>query len=128
MTRWLNFLSWSMLAFAPPMPHALVAHRMSVGELIVREAVRQGLPSHIAVDRAWAESKMVPTARHRNFDGSVDAGVMQINSRYTPGVQSMTVEQNIREGVRILNMFYRRCGGEERCTHQAYRTGRVHRR
>lgn len=97
----------------------------TVGEMIVTEASRQGVPPHMALAVAWRESKFQTGARHVNIGGSVDSGLFQLNSRWHPDAAAMSVEENIAAGVGVIAEKVRRCGTDYGPTiRRAYTTGR----
>ncbi len=104
----------------PKLPHP--PYLKSVTDLILDASLDFGIPPHIALRRAWYESGMEAGAIRHERNGSVSRGIMQLNSRWYP---PMSVEANIREGVQALANFYRRCGGDEGCTHRSYRHGHL---
>ncbi len=66
---------------------------------------------------AWGESRMNPRAMNRNSDGTIDIGMMQVNSRWLPMLGSFGISEdmlldpctNIGVGAWVLaNEFYRR--------------------
>ncbi len=63
---------------------------------------------------AWVESKNHPEVLHRNHDGSLDVGLMQINSRWWPQlaapVDLLEPCYNIRVGAWILRQAVHQVG------------------
>ena len=99
-----------------------------VAAVIVEAAWSRGVPPREALIRGWAESNfrsdvIGKNARHRGRD----RGAMQVNDKWHPEIARMTDSQRIHEGVKLLAAYNVRCGGDWRCTHQAYRTGKVRR-
>ncbi len=126
MIRWLSlFTSWGMLLWAPPQPHALAAHRLTVEEQIIKIAWEKQIPPDLALRLAWEESHFLPGLSHKEINGTVSTGVMMLNSGAFKNVSRMTVEQNIRAGLDYFASLYARCRGSARCAVRAYRSGVV---
>jgi hypothetical protein len=86
-------------------------HVLTVPELLIMKSVLKGVPSHLVVSTAQRESGIDPFIQpHRNENGTRDWGIMQLNDRYHPSAPSMTVEENIDEGIAALQDAVRRCG------------------
>lgn len=112
MRRWLPTLAaycWPASALmAPDSPPFPAPHRVqTVESRIIRAALDAGIPPHVALSVAWRESRLRPDAEHRNRDGSVDRGVMQLNSRWHP---PMAWQENIDTGIAIIAEKTRKCG------------------
>lgn len=81
-------------------------------------AERYGIHETILRAIALTESAMEPQAMNRNADGSVDVGLMQINSRWFPSLAEMGIQPgdlwqpctNIHVGAWILAGEVRRFG------------------
>ena len=67
------FACWIAGAHPVGMTPQLVAY-------VYQQAQRDGVPVAIATSVIWHESRWEPAARHVNPDGTIDMGLMQINS------------------------------------------------
>ncbi len=111
-----------------PLPRPEQAYMMvSVPDKIVKESIRLGLPSHIAVDRAWMESKFNAHAvSPPDSDGGRDHGPMQLHDKFKWPPGSLTnTDLNIKAGVGFLYTLWKACDHQAPCVHRAYVTGRI---
>ena len=69
------------------------------------------------------ESGDNPNAVHRNANGSIDYGLMQLNNRTFPNAASMTPEQNIATGTAYLNSLLTKFHGDRTLALTAYNSG-----
>ena len=124
MKRWLPTLAaiiaWpvSALTAPAPLPFRRPARIETVESRIIRAALDVGVAPHVALSVAWRESRLRPDVEHRNRNGSVDRGVMQLNSRWYP---PMTWQENVDTGIAIIAEKTRKCGSEH--TYFAYNRG-----
>jgi soluble lytic murein transglycosylase-like protein len=75
--------------------------------LILSIAAEYGVPGYLAVAICENESSFVTTAIHINEDGSVDQGLMQLNSNVFGDLEGkwMLAEHNIRAGIEHLAKY-----------------------
>lgn len=108
-------------------PRLAQAHMMvGISDKIVKESIRIGLPSHIAVDRAWAESKFTDITSPPDKDGGRDHGPMQLHDRLTwPAGAFTDTDVNIQAGEGFLLHLWTLCHKQTACVHRAYVTGRI---
>jgi Transglycosylase SLT domain len=106
------------VAIRPLQIPAALPHVPSIEERIVREATLQGLPSHVAVNLAWSESRF----KEKLVSRTHDYGVMQLNRYFFPAAPNMTTDQNIHAGVELLSKYWERSHSEA-LTVNAYRHG-----
>ena len=67
--------------------------------IILAIAAEVGVPQYFALSVAIEESDLNPVAVNVNMNGTVDRGVMQLNSAYFAHVDWQCVESNIRAGI-----------------------------
>lgn len=106
-------------------PLHLIDARPTVPEMVVQEALRQDVPRPLVFYVAWRESRFRPWRRHLNLDGSVDRGVMQLNSYAVLIQHPFNARENIQVGTTLLAQYYRVCKEDLACTLEAYATGHV---
>lgn len=123
-------------AAAPPragsaMPASMrdrVAARAAIGQMIVREAARFGVPSGFALAVAWQESGWQPGV----VSSAGAVGVMQLlpatgdwveATMLAEPVDIWNTESNIRAGVRLLAHYLGRYGGDRQLALAAYYQG-----
>jgi Transglycosylase SLT domain len=75
---------------------------VSVHELLIYAADRHGVPWQAAVALAEAESGGRPGLVHREKNGTVSYGVMQLNARWFKEAERMTTAENVEVGVGYL--------------------------
>lgn len=99
---------------------------MTIQEMIVDSAARQGVPANLALGVAAHESGFNPNATNHNSNGTTDWGVMQLNDLTvrTLGVANpLDPQQNIDAGVGLLGSLLQRYGGDSRQALWAYASG-----
>lgn len=97
-----------------------------IQSLIVQSAQSQGVPVNLALGIASHESGFNPNAQHVNTNGTVDVGVMQLNSTTvaTLGVANpLDPVQNIDAGVGLLATLLQKYGGNQALALWAYANG-----
>src|ERR1700676_3223945 len=82
----------------------------SIVAKITAAANARGVPPAIALAVAQQESQCNQAAKNNNSNGTVDIGMFQLNSATFPGASSLTVDQNIQQGVGYLAQMYQRFG------------------
>ena len=107
---------------------AVVAARQGIGRIIVAEARRQGVPPAFALAVAWQESGWQP--RVVSYAGAI--GVMQLlpstgewvgATMLGRSVNLWDAEQNVLAGVRLLQHYLVRYGGDRSLALAAYYQG-----
>jgi soluble lytic murein transglycosylase-like protein len=79
--------------------------------LIMALALEVGVPSNIAIAIVKIENpNMDPYAVHHNKNGTVDRGIMQLNSSWYEDPNWYIPEHNIRAGLQHLKYIYDRIG------------------
>ncbi len=105
-----------------------VAARAAIGQMIVREAARFGVPSGFALAVAWQESGWQPGV----VSSAGAVGVMQLvpatgdwveATMLAEPVDIWNTESNIRAGVRLLAHYLSRYGGDRQLALAAYYQG-----
>ena len=75
---------------------------MDIVALILSIALEVGVPPHFALAIAYTENRSLnPYAINYNRNGTIDRGVMQLNSRYF-NVRWYCAETNVRAGIRHI--------------------------
>lgn len=97
----------------------------SVSQMIVRQAVANGVPPALAFWLAMSESGLNPTAARHEENGSYSLGYFQLNDRYFRNAAWMTPEENIAAGLTYFGKLYRQCHQRPACAVRAYRSGKV---
>jgi soluble lytic murein transglycosylase-like protein len=96
----------------------VMVHAAAAQTCFERAAERHGVAPEVLRAIAQQESAMNPTALHRNPDGSMDIGLMQINSRWLASLSRYGIERhmlwepctNVDVGAWILAANFRRYG------------------
>jgi len=127
LTRWLNFFAWAVLAYAPPFPHVMIAHNLTIEEQIIKTAWEKQVSPDLALRLAWEESHFNPGVSRKERNGSASWGPLQLNDRYFINAAKMTPKQNIEAGLGHFASLLHRCRGSARCAVRAYRSGVVRR-
>jgi len=78
--------------------------------LILSTALEAGVPPNFALAVAIEESNLNPTAVNINSNGTIDRGIMQLNSASFPNVNWQCVETNIRTGILYIKELSERIG------------------
>lgn len=81
-------------------------------EKVWKEAQKQGLNPMLVTALVGHESGFKPDIIHRNPDGSIDYGLMQLNSRYHPQFKG-AVDDHITYGVTFLKGLIKTHGLEK---------------
>lgn len=129
--RLLLLTAWSVFSYCIPtsVPQDLLPRPVtmpSVAQLIVREAVSNGVPPALAFWLAMSESYLNPKAVSDNGPGRAkDYGLFQLNGASFPDAVLMTPEQNVAAGLGYFGKLYRQCGKRPECAVRAYRSGKV---
>ena len=93
--------------------------------MIIEKSKKYGIPVHLALALINAESQFNPNAKNRNTDGSIDSGLMQLNSNtfdeYSQK-QLMNPDTNTTLGLIYLRDMYDRLGTWEKAV-MAYNAG-----
>ena len=95
-----------------------MACKIAIRDLVIQEANDQGIPPAIALAVAVKETGLTQWRRDgsvvtgQNPNGTVDVGVMQINSNTAPllGIDPYDLYDNIRGGVTYLRQMYDKYG------------------
>jgi soluble lytic murein transglycosylase-like protein len=106
--------------FRPPELH----NTPTIEGMILSAAIRNGIDPELVLRLAWRESNLRSDVVGHNR-GSIDSGVMQLNSRAVPGAEQMSTRENIDAGVSILAMWLERCRGNRHCAIEAYGRGHI---
>jgi soluble lytic murein transglycosylase-like protein len=71
--------------------------------LIVVIALEIGVPPYLVLAIAYTENPSLdPSAAHKNNDGTLDLGIMQLNSSWYKDTNWMDPETNIRAGCEYI--------------------------
>jgi len=104
----------------------LSSNQLSIAQMVADAAAQYGVPANLALGIASHESGFNPNATNVNTNGTVDYGVMQLNSTtvQTLGVADpLDPQQNIDAGVGLLSKYLTQYGGNESLALQAYAAG-----
>jgi len=130
--------NWSAVArFAPALPRfsfpglgaagsVLSSSQISIAQMVANAAAQYGVPANLALGIASHESGFNASATNVNTNGTIDYGVMQLN---TTTVQTLGVadpldpQQNIDAGVGLLAKYLTQYNGNEDLALQAYASG-----
>lgn len=97
----------------------------SVSEMIVRQAVANGVPPALGFWLAMSESGLNPTAARHELNGTWSLGIFQANTASFKNAAWMTPEENIAAGLSYFGKLYRECHKRPACAVRAYRRGHV---
>lgn len=95
-----------------------------VPEVIVRESLSCHLPPHLTLALAWQESRFDPWAIRHESNKTWSVGIFQINS-HEPLTIFLDSGVQIRQGLNIVDHWWRKSGGDWTKTIHAYRTGHL---
>jgi Transglycosylase SLT domain len=104
----------------------LSASQISIAQMVANAAAQYGVPANLALGIASHESGFNANATNVNTNGTIDYGVMQLN---TTTVQTLGVadpldpQQNIDAGVGLLAKYLTQYNGNDELALQAYASG-----
>ncbi len=115
MPRYCAAAALALANAAQAMPHAAVTVPQGSGYCFDAAARRYHVNREVLIAIAWKESHFLPWYRHTNTDGSVDYGLMQINSRNLASLHLdahsvMKPCTNIMAGAELYSRQVRRFG------------------
>lgn len=128
--RLLLLTGWSVLSYciptsAPDLPLPKPITLLSVSQMIVREAVANGVPPRLAFWLAMSESGLNPIAARHEVNGTWSLGIMQLSTGSFSAAAWMTPEENVAAGLAYFGKLYKKCGKRPACAVRAYRSGKV---
>lgn len=124
LTAW-SFFSYRMPTSAPQDFLPKPVTQASVSQMIVRQAVANGVPPRLAFWLAMSESGLNPTAVRKEANGTFSLSLLQLNTASFPQAAWMTPEENVAAGLAYFAKLYRQCHQRPACAIRAYRSGKI---